>query len=249
MDTFHDAGHGVLGSLQGNAQPVEGLADAAVVAGAAQLLQAPDLALVTLRVHFQDWDGERFLLCIGVDAHDPAHTELDLTLVAVGRVRDLALEESLFDGGDDAAQLLHAAEVIIRLLLHAVSLGFDEKAAAQRVDGVGHTRLFGDDLLGAQGNGHSMLGGQRQCFVEGVRMQGLCAAEDRGQRLDRHPDHIVLWLLGGQADPGRLRMKAQQPRARIGSLEGLAHLACPDAPGSAVFGDLFEEIVVGVEEE
>ncbi len=165
----------------------------------AQLLQAAHLALIALRIHFQDGDGQRFLFGIGIHADDPADALVDLALIAIGRIGDLALEESLFDGGDHAAQLLDAAEVVVGLLLDAVGLRLDEEAAAERIDRVRHARLFGDDLLGAQGNRHCMFGGQRQRLIQRIGMQALRAAEDGGQSLDGHTDHIVLRLLCGEA--------------------------------------------------
>ena len=249
VDGFEEIGHGVLGALAGNAQAVEGLPDAAGVAGAAQLFQAGDLARVALRVHLEDGDGHRLAVGVGVDSDDLADALVDLLLVAIGGFGDLGLEEAFVDGGQHAAQLLDAAEVSVDLSLDAVRLGFDEEGAAQRVDGVGYARLFGDDLLGTQGDGDGVLGGQGQGFVHTVGMQGLGAAQHSGQGLEGDAHDIVLGLLGGERDPGGLGVEAHQPGARVLGAEGLTHLTGPDAAGGAVFGDLFEEVVVGVEEE
>jgi hypothetical protein len=48
MDTFHDVRHRVLRPLQGDAQPIQRLADAPVIARVAQLLQALHLSFITL---------------------------------------------------------------------------------------------------------------------------------------------------------------------------------------------------------
>ena len=80
-------------------------------------------------------------------------------------------------------------------------------------------------------------------------MQALRAAEDGGKSLDRNTHNIIFRLLCSERDSSRLRMEAQQPRTRILCLERFAHLACPDAACGAIFGDLFEEVVVCVEEE
>jgi hypothetical protein len=48
---------------------------------------------------------------------------------------------------------------------------------AQRVDGAGDARLVGEDLLGAQRDGHRLLGRQAQRLVHGVRVQALAPAE------------------------------------------------------------------------
>src|SRR3972149_4309504 len=60
---------------------------------------------------------------------------------------------------------------------------------------------------------------------------------------------LVWGVGGGQADPGCLGGEAHQPRARVGGGEGVAHLVGPDATGGAVLADLFEEVVMGIEEE
>ena len=108
------------------------------------------------------------------------------------------LEETPFDGRDDPAQRLDALEIVIGLPLHAVGERFDGIRAAQRVHGVDHAALVGDDLLGAQRDGDGMLAGEGQCLVQAVGVQGLGAAENRRQRLDRHPHDVDLGLLRGK---------------------------------------------------
>jgi len=49
--------------------------------------------------------------------------------------------------------------------------------------------------------------------------------------------------------PGCLSMEPQRPGARIFRFVTLDHGFVPDAASGAVFGDLFEEIVVRVEEK
>ena len=95
--------------------------------------------LRAFRVHFEDRDRELFFLGIGIHTDDLAHTQIDLALVTISRIGDLALEESFFNGRDHTAQFLHPAEIIIGLLFHAVCLRFDEETAAQRVDGICNT--------------------------------------------------------------------------------------------------------------
>src|SRR3712207_8870382 len=51
---------------------------------------------------------------------------------------------------------------LFRSLLQAVGERLDEVAAAERVDGVRHARLVGDDLLRAQGDAHRLLGRERE---------------------------------------------------------------------------------------
>ena len=80
-------------------------------------------------------------------------------------------------------------------------------------------------------------------------MQRLCAAEDGGERLDGGADHVVVRLLRCEGATGRLSMEAQSPGARVLRAVALDHGFVPDATRGAVLGDLFEEIVVRVEEK
>src|SRR5581483_8742701 len=54
-------------------------------------------------------------------------------------------------------------------------------------------------------------------------------------------DDVHLRLLRGQRDPGRLRVEAHQPRARVLRAVALAHRARPDAARGAVLRDLLEK--------
>ncbi len=74
---------------------------------------------------------------------------------------------------------------------------------------------MGDDLLRAQSNGRSELGGQSPRFIEGIGVKRLRAAEHRGEGLNRGTDDVVVRLLRGQGAAGSLRVKAQSPGARI----------------------------------
>src|SRR5688500_10488328 len=101
MDGFHKIWHGVLRAFQGDAESIECLPDASVIARLTEFTQAPHLPVVALRIHFKDGNGQWFLLGVGVHTHDLADALVDLALITVGGIRDLALEESLFDRRDD----------------------------------------------------------------------------------------------------------------------------------------------------
>ena len=207
------------------------------------------LAALAVTVHLEQRHSDGS--CFGEVVHpddDPALL-LDLALIAGGAVGDLALEISVFDGGQHAPQGFNFAEHPIGVLFHPGGQGLDEIRAAKRINRVGHTTLVGDDLLGAQGNLNGTLAGQGQRFVERVGVQRLSAAEDGRQGLDGHPDHVDLGLLGGQRHARGLGVSPHQPRALILRPKRVAHLAGPDPARGPVFGDFLEEVVVGVEEK
>ena len=80
-------------------------------------------------------------------------------------------------------------------------------------------------------------------------MERLAPAENRRERLDRHPHDVVLGLLGRQHRARRLRVEAQRPRARVAGPEALSHEAGPKSPRGPELSHLLEEVVVRVEEE
>ena len=106
-----------------------------------------------------------------------------------------------------------------------------------------------DDLLRAQSDQRGVFGRQRQSFVERICVQRLAPAEHGRERLNGHAHDVVFGLLCRERRAGRLRVKAQQQRARVARSKPLAHDVRPEAPRGAVLGDLFEQVVVRVEEE
>ena len=91
--------------------------------------------------------------------------------------------------------------------------------------------------------------GKRQRLVVAVRVNGLRAAADGRERLDRDADDVVLRLLRGQRRAARLRVEAERLRLRVRGAEALAHDARPERPRRPELRHLLEEVVVGVEEE
>ncbi len=80
-------------------------------------------------------------------------------------------------------------------------------------------------------------------------MQRLAATEDGGHGLVGHPDDVVLRLLGGEGRAGRLRVEAQRERADVFRIVALLHQDGPQLARGAKLRHLFDEVVVGVEEE
>ena len=106
-----------------------------------------------------------------------------------------------------------------------------------------------DDLLGAQSQTRGFFGGKPERFVLGVGVQGLRAAEHRRQRLHGDAHHVDIGLLGGKRGAGGLNVEAQHHRTRIAGAETIAHDFRVQPSGGPELGDLFQEIIVRVEEE
>ncbi len=202
-----------------------------------------------LRVYLQQWHPQRLVCHEFVHPDDDAPPLVNLALVAVGSVGDLLLKEANLDSRNDPAQRLNPLEVVIRLPLQPVGEHFDGVGTAQRVHGIGHAALVGDDLLSAQRDGDGVFAGEGQRLVQAISVQGLGAAEDRCQRLDRHPHDVDLRLLRTERAARRLGVEAQPPGAGVLRAEGVAHLPRPDTPGGAKLGNLLQKVVVAVEEE
>ncbi len=164
-------------------------------------------------------------------------------------VGDLALGEVLADRLDHPPHLVDPGEVVVGGRLHLIGQLLDEPGAAERVGRVGRSGLEGDDLLGAERDPDRLLGRQGERLVEGVGVQRLGPAEDRGEGLDRGADDVVERLLGGQRDARRLGVEAEPHRLLAPGAVGVAHLARPDPARRPVLRDLLEEVDVGVEEE
>ena len=106
-----------------------------------------------------------------IDAHDGAFAAFDRTLVPVGRLLNLTLDEALRDGLHHAAHGLDPGQVLPGSLLEGVSEGLHRKGARQRIGHLGQAALVGDHLLGLQRQPGSFLGGQRQGFVPRIGVQ------------------------------------------------------------------------------
>ena len=72
VDTFHDVRHGVLCAQAGDAESIQRLTHPPIVACLADFVQAGYLSLISIRVHFQNWNGERLIFGVGIHAHDLA---------------------------------------------------------------------------------------------------------------------------------------------------------------------------------
>ena len=184
-----------------------------------------------------------------VHADDHRLARIDGDLGAVGRFLDLPLDEPGLDRRQRSAHSIDPLEELDRSLLDLIGQLFDRERAGDRVDRIRGAGLRRDDLLRAERQPRRFLGWQGQRLVAAVAVERLGAAEDRRHRLDGDPDDVVVGLLGGEGAARGLGMEPQLQRAGVGGPESVAHEARPQAPGRAELRDLFQEVVMGVEEE
>ncbi len=184
-----------------------------------------------------------------VHPHDHPLAPLDLGRVAVRGLLDLALDEALLDGGHGPSEVFDPVDQLEGAALQLVREGLDEVGPSERIRGVGRARLVLKDLLRAEGDPRGPLAGQRQRLVERVRVDRLCPAVGRRQRLDRDPHDVVLGLLRRQRRAARLCVEAEGQRTWVRDAEPLTQERRPQPPGGTELRDLLEEVVVRVEEE
>jgi len=95
-----------------------------------------------------------------------------------------------------------------RALPAVVPAGRDPRyLGADRIDGVRHAALVSQELLGPQRDPNGLLRRKGEGLVHAVRVERLSASQDRGKRLNRDPDGVVLRLLRGERDPRGLGME------------------------------------------
>ena len=159
------------------------------------------------------------------------------------------MEEARLDARNDPTQLVDLPEEVEGLGLEPVRKGFHVIGASQRIDGVGHAALVGEDLLSTKRDPDGLLRRERQGLVHGVRVQGLGSTQHGGHGLVGNAHDVVLGLLRHEAHPGSLCVGTEPPRVRIGGAVFVAHGPSPDPSRRPELRDLLEEVVVDVEEE
>src|SRR6267143_626017 len=249
FDGGEDGGKEIFGSGGAALELGKGGFGEGGVAPDAQSVQAGDLGALDFGIDAERRDGA-FFLCDEV-----VHADHDLlfffygTLEVVGSFLDFPLDETCFNGAQHSAHLVDLRKIDGRKRFDFVGQGFDSVGTGDGIDGVGDACFVGEDLLGAQGDQRGIFGGQCEGFVQRIGVQGLAAAENGGERLNRDAYDVVFRLLRGERGTGGLRVKPQHQRAWIFCTEAFRHDASPETAGRAVFGDFFKKIVVGVEEK
>ena len=184
-----------------------------------------------------------------IDAYDHALAALDLLLPAKCRLLDLVLHEALLDRDNGPTELVHALDQLPRSGLELIRQGLDEVRAAEGIGRVRGPGLVGEELLCTQGDARAAFGGQRERLVVTVRVKRLRAADDGGERLDRHANDVVLRLLRSERRAPGLRVEAKRLRLRVRDSEALLHDPRPHSSSRPKLRHLLEEVVVRIEEE
>src|SRR2546421_9054359 len=128
-------------------QPSEGLFHRSGVAPHPNGVNALDLSLLERGIDPEDVRLRLVVELVAVDADDDALVLLDLRLVAVRGLGDLALEEVLLDRRNDSAELVDPVEILVGLSLELAREVLDVVRAAEGVDRVHSARLVRDHLL------------------------------------------------------------------------------------------------------
>src|SRR5215204_2697517 len=148
------------------------------------LVDLEDVGLVDLGFH-------RVL----VYADDSLLLAFDGLLIEIRRLLDLALREACLNRFDHSAKAVDLVEVIHTTFDHLFGKRFDIPRTAQRIDGVCHTGLFSDDLLGAKSDKRGVVAWECKSLVEGIGVKRLCSAEHTSESLYRDACDVVKGLL------------------------------------------------------
>ena len=207
-----------------------------LVAFGTHLLEAGDLRLAHRRVvDIEDLDRVFLGQFVLVDPDNHVAAAVDRRLFLGRRFLDTQLRHTGFDRLGHAPQRFDLVEDLLRFFNQRCGQRLDVVGTGERVDHVADAGLLLDHQLGVAGDARRMIGRQGDRFVEGVGVQRLGAAEDRGHRFDGSPDDVVVGVLLGEAPPRGLAVSAQHQRPEI---------AC-----GAQFRGLHEEVHADGEEE
>ena len=184
-----------------------------------------------------------------VHAHHHLRAAFHCALIIVSRILYLTLHPPAFDSAQHAAEAFNAIEIGLHLALESQRKTFNCVRTGKGIHDPGHTALMRKNLLCAQRNTRRFFRRQCQRLIIAVGVQRLRAAQYRGHGLDCRTHNVVFRLLCRQCRAGSLCMKTQHPRLRILRLEFFPHHACPDLARRTELGNLFQKIVVRIEEE
>lgn len=249
LDTIEDGGDGVLRADGSRAETPERADGLGLVSSMAKALKSVDLGLYGRWVDALEFlDGRGFGLIL-VDSDDDAIVLLDLALEYEGAFVDFVRLVSVFESCDCASASVYFVDVVEGDLLESVGEGFDIVRSCEGIDRVRDAGFVCEYLLGAKGYLRGFFGWEPERFIARVDMERLGASEYGGERLDGGADDVVFGLLRGESDPCGLGVESQAAGTRVPGVEAVAHDRRPHAARGTKLGDLFEEVVLGGEEE
>src|SRR5919106_2459564 len=168
----------VLGAPGGLLDLLQGPVHGGVVPVPPQLAEALHLPPNLLLVQLLDLHGLLGFRGEPVHPHHDPLPRFHSLLEAIRGLVDLVLDPPRVDRLDGAAHPLDLGQVLPGTRFDLGRQVLDEVRAPQRVDGVGHAGLVGDELLGAKGDPNRLLGGKGQRLVERVRVERLGPAQN-----------------------------------------------------------------------
>ena len=230
-------------------QSIQGFFNLGVVTGSFNFGDLFSLQFANGAVNAEQVLRRFFFLSELVDADDYATAGFNVHLPFVSGILDLFLDVALGDSFRSATDFINLVDVFPAFFFQFVGQSFYIVGAAQRVNGVSQAGFVSNDLLRAQSDGNGFSRRQSQCFVFGVRVQGLGATHNSGSGLQSNTDDVVVRLLSGQHGTSGLGMEAQHHGFRFLCMEAFLHDFRPYAAGSTELGNFFQYVVVGIPEE
>src|ERR1700738_4052978 len=112
FDCLDDRRHRVFSTLSYAAQVVQRALYRVLVALFAHALQAFQVRHLAHTVDVEGWNLDLLFHQIVVDAHDGALVSINLLLIAISRLGDLALKEAVLDTGQHTAQRIDAVDIV-----------------------------------------------------------------------------------------------------------------------------------------
>ena len=192
--------------------------------------------------------GHRRAAGVPVEADDRALARVDLPLVAVGGLLDLAALVALFHRGEHAAECVDFAEDVEDRALDLPLEGEEPRRPGKDVHRVlEDARLLEEDRLGVRREPDVFLGRRREGLVGAVAVAGIGSVQVREHQLDGGAGEVVLELGRDERAAARLRVELEHLGLRAGPV-AVAHADRPDAPAGAAEHEVLD-VEAAIQEE
>ena len=140
------------------AQIFQGPLHGCIITLATDSIEAFKMRSLTHLINVKRWDFDILFHDEVVDADDGAFVLVDLLLIAVGRLGNFTLEETIQNTSQHTTQRVDTVQIVQSRLFRLVCQSLDKVGAAQRINGIDDATLIGDDLLSAQSDQDCLLG-------------------------------------------------------------------------------------------